>query len=233
MATLQDLLGRQIVWRGGAPGAGRVPAVPTEFEMLDRELPGGGWPVGALTEILYASEGTGELQCVMPALAALTRQGRRVAWVAPPHRPYAPGLLESGVRVECLTLVRVKQRQDALWATEQVLRAGACHALLAWLPAANYAELRRLAVAAESSPGFVVLFRSPRVLHESSPSRVRLVLESCEGRLVARILKRRGAPSAAPLGIPVGRPLRALDRISFPVAGARSAAARARLETVA
>ena len=233
MATLQEILGRQIVWRGGAPAAARAQAVPTGFETLDRELPGGGWPVGALTEILTEREGVGELQCVMPALAALTANGRRAAWLAPPHRPYAPGLSNGGVQLENLMLVCVTSRRDTLWAAEQVLRAGACHALLAWLPAASYAELRRLAVAAESSPGFAVLFRSPRVAPESSPSRVRLALESRDGRLVAHILKRRGAPSLAPLGIPVGRPLRALDRVSSSFPGARSPAARPRLEIVA
>ena len=32
------------------------------FAALDRELPGGGWPCGALTELLGGLEGIGELQ---------------------------------------------------------------------------------------------------------------------------------------------------------------------------
>jgi len=225
VATLQDILRRQPVWRGGAAAAPAAPAVPSGFAALDRELPGGGWPAGALTEILAAREGMGELQLVLPALAALTSQGKRVAWLAPPHLPYAPALAAAGVRLEFLTVVRAPGRRDALWAAEQVLRAGACHALLAWLPRARYADLRRLAVAAGTSPGFALLFRPPGTARESSPAVLRLALEWCDGRLAARILKRRGAPLAAPLCI--RRPLDALGGTSLSANPLPGALARA------
>lgn len=233
MATLQEILRQQPVWRGSAPSAAAARTVPTGFAALDRELPGGGWPAGALTEILAAREGLGELRLVLPALAALSSSGKRIAWLAPPHLPYAPALAAAGVRLEHLVVVRAPGRRDALWAAEQVLRAGACHALLAWLPSVRYAELRRLAVAAEASPGFTVLFRPPQAACENSPCCLRLVLQSNAGRLVARILKRRGAPLAAPLCIPIGTPVRALDRTPSPALAARSPAARLRPEPVA
>jgi hypothetical protein len=43
----------------------------TGYPKLDRQLPGGGWPRQALTEILLEHYGTGELQLLMPALARL------------------------------------------------------------------------------------------------------------------------------------------------------------------
>ena len=227
MATLQDILRQQPVWRGGALAAPAAPAVPTGFAALDRELPGGGWPAGALTEVLAAREGMGELQFVLPALAALTAEGKQVAWLAPPHLPYAPALAAAGVQLEFLTVVRAPGRRDTLWAAEQVLRAGACHALLAWLPRARYADLRRLAVAAGASPGFALLFRPPEAARESSPAVLRLALEWRDGRLAARILKRRGAPLAAPLRIPVRRPIHVLGRTSLAPAPVPGALARA------
>jgi len=230
VASLQEILDRQPVWRGGASAGAATPAVPSGFAALDRELPGGGWPAGALTEILAAREGLGELQLVVPALAALSAQEQRIAWLAPPHLPYAPALAAAGVRLEFLTVIRPRGRRDALWAAEQVLRAGACHALLAWLPSARYVDLRRLAVAAAASPGFAVLFRPMAAARESSPAVLRLALESSDGRLAARILKRRGLPLAAPLRIPVRRPVHAVGGASLsrsPVAGdlARACAA--------
>src|SRR6185295_12558592 len=77
MTSLQNLLQRQAVWRGGAVEAA-APAIPTGFAALDAELPGGGWPAGGLVEVFGLSEGFGELQLVLPALAALTARGRRV-----------------------------------------------------------------------------------------------------------------------------------------------------------
>jgi len=230
VTSLQDILRRPSVWRGGALAAAAAPAVPSGFAALDVELPGGGWPAGALTEIFAAREGMGELQLVLPALAALSAQERRIAWLAPPHLPYAPALAAAGVRLEYLTVVRAPGRRDALWAAEQVLRAGACHALLAWLPRARYVDLRRLAVAAAASPGPAFLFRPPAAAREPSPAVLRLALEWSEGCLAARILKRRGMPLAAPLRIEVRRPVHALggaalSQPSIPGAIARACAA--------
>jgi hypothetical protein len=232
MASLQDILQRQTVWRGGAPAAaGQV--VSTGYQALDRALPGGGWPAGALTEILWERQGFGELQLVLPAFAALTRQRKRVAWLAPPHLPYAPALAAAGVDLEYMTVVRAPGRRDALWAAEQVLRAGACHALLGWLPDARYTELRRLAVAIEDSPAIATLFRSPQAAAEPSPACLRLLLEAREGGLVAHILKRRGAPASMPVDIPARRPVHAVGGARLPAAADRIAAARPRLVPVA
>lgn len=235
MTSLTDLIQRSSVWRGGAPAAAAVPpAAPTGFAALDTALPGGGWPTG-LVEVLCRSQGVGELQIVLPALAALTAAGRRIAWLAPPHLPYAPALHAAGVRLECLTVVRAPGRRDALWAAEQALRAGAFHALLLWLPRAAYPELRRLAVAAQASPGFAVAFRPPEAACEASPAVLRLALEpeapEPSGQLAVRVLKRRGHPLAAPLllprPIPIERPARALDCAPLPAAAAPGARARA------
>lgn len=228
MATLADLLQRQAVWRGGAaPATLAEPAVPTGYAGLDAELPGGGWPAGGLVEVLCRSEGIGELQIVLPALAALTAAGHRVAWLAPPHLPYAPALRAAGVRLEQLTVIRAPGRRDALWAAEQALRARSFHALLLWLPRASYAELRRLAVAAQAGPGFALAFRPPQAACESSPAVLRLALGAGEGQLAVHILKRRGLPLAAPLPIPIERPVRALGRAPFSAAPAPGAVARA------
>ncbi len=224
--ALDAVLLHHPVWRGGALAQAAPQVVPTGFDLLDRELPGGGWPAGALTEILCADEGIGELQLVLPALAALSRAGSRVAWLAPPHLPYAPALAAAGVRLEFLTVIRAPGRRDTLWGAEQVLRAGACRALLAWLPRANYAELKRLAVAAEAGRVFTALFRPPQAASESSPAPLRLRLEPDGERLAVRILKRRGALLAVPLRIPIQRPVHAVGGALLSTSRTRSPAAR-------
>ena len=245
MVILADILQRQAVWRGGVPAAPAEAAVPTGYGGLDAQLPGGGWPVGGLAEVLCHTEGIGELQIVLPALAALTAAGHRVAWLAPPHLPYAPALRAAGVRLDRLTVIRAPGRRDALWAAEQALRARSFHALLLWLPRAGYAELRRLAVAAQAGPCFVLAFRPPEAACESSPAVLRLALEAGEGKLgtgeprfprypflAVQILKRRGLPLAAPFPISIERPAferptRALGRAPFSAAPAPGAVARA------
>ncbi|HEX9396145.1 MAG TPA: translesion DNA synthesis-associated protein ImuA [Burkholderiales bacterium] len=230
MAALADLLRRYPGWRGAACFE-QAPAVPSGFPALDRELPGGGWPSGGLTELLGEREGIGELQLVLPALAALTARGRRVAWLAPPHLPYAPALAAAGIDLVHLAVVRAPGRRDALWAAEQVLRAGSCHALLAWLPEARYPELRRLAVAAGAGGACALLFRPRAAAAEPTPAHLRLALEpGPDGQTLAvRILKRRGLPAPAPILLPVRNVFHALGRASFPPPAARDAGTGRRL----
>src|SRR3954466_4173164 len=110
MAALEDILRSQPVWRGGAL-AGGVAAQPSGFQELDEALPGGGWPRQGLTEILYDRPGIGELTLIAPALAELTRAGRRAVLVAPPHVPYAPALAAAGVDLVNLLVVTADRRE--------------------------------------------------------------------------------------------------------------------------
>jgi hypothetical protein len=224
MAALEEILQQHPVWLGRAPQLA-APAIPTGYQVLDSELPGGGWPTGALTEILSSQEGIGELALLLPALAALTWAGKRVVWLAPPHLPYAPALAAAGINLAQLAVVRAPGRRDALWAAEQALRSGSCHALLGWLRRSSYDDLRRLAVAAEGSSAFVALFRPREAAGESSPACLRLALEpdgdAPESNMLSiHILKRRGMPASAPLRLAVKRPVHALARtpLSLPAA---------------
>ena len=160
---------------------------------------------------------------MLPALAALSWAGKRVVWLAPPHLPYAPALAAAGVDLAQLAVVRAPGRRDALWAAEQVLRAGSCHALLGWFRRASYDELRRLAVAAEGKPrpGSRCSARAkPRA--ESSPACLRLALEP-DGDALAVRTSSSAAARRPPrrCASPLKRPFHALGRtpLSRPAAG--------------
>jgi hypothetical protein len=228
MAAPDTLLQQHGIWKGGRP-AGFSRTIPTGYAELASELPGGGWPAGALTELLGLQEGIGELQLVLPALAKLTAAGKRVAWLAPPHVPYAPALAAAGLDLVHLVVIRAPGRRDALWAAEQVLRAGPCHALLAWFRHARYDELRRLSVASEASGAFVALFRPADAAKEPSPAALRIFLEGTREGLKLQIVKRRGRPAEAPIHLPVPRPVHALGRPAIPPAPVRDARAPRRL----
>jgi hypothetical protein len=121
--SLEDLLQRADLWRGGA--APPVAGLPTGFAELDAQFPGAGWPAGALTEILTDRSGIGELQLLMPALARLTWEDRWLAFIAPPYIPYAPALRRAGVNLAHVLVVHPRESNDALWATGH-LRRGTC-----------------------------------------------------------------------------------------------------------
>lgn len=225
--SLDQLLALPGIWRGAALAATTLPGVPTGFAKLDRELPGAGWPVGALTEVLSDHVGIGELTLLMPALAALTRAGRWVALVAPPHLPYAPALAQAGVALERVLVVR-PGAADIGWALEQTLRAGACAAVLGWPALAGthqpnsalkYPQLRRLQLVAERSVAMAFLFRSQAAGREASPAALRLELApTMAGGLLVDIIKRRGLAAGAPIMLDVHRQK---DRRRFTALAAR------------
>lgn len=200
------LLAHPALWRGSELARVAVPSLPTGFTALDAELPGGGWPTASLTEILPAHEGIGELRLLGPALAGLSAAGKRLAWIAPPHRPYAPALAAAGIDLARLVIVRVRTAQETLWAAEQALASRACGAVLAWPGAVRYSELRRLQLAAEASRALAVLFRPQKAGGESSPAVLRVALDTAGGGLAVHILKRRGAPLDRPVLLPADRP---------------------------
>lgn len=204
---LAALLGSGKLWRGQQ--AAQVRARPTGHARLDAWLPGGGWPQAALSEVLHAEPGTGELGLALPLIAQLTQRGQHVAFVNPPLVPYAPGLLQRGVALDHVLVVQprsaagkgaVDQHSESLWASEQLLRSGTA-AVLVWADAASAQSLRRLQLAAEESGGQALLFRSLKRASEFSPAALRLAvrregsLAGGSGQAQVQVLKARGGSS--------------------------------------
>jgi cell division inhibitor SulA/protein ImuA len=197
--ALERLLAHPGIFRAAQGGRVSGDSLPSGFAVLDAELPRGGWPVGALTEILPARAGVGELRLLMPALSRLSHSGRGLVWVAPPHVPYAPALLAHRVDLAHLLIVHPSDIKDLLWAMEQSLRSGACGAVLAWVRAADDKTLRRLQLAAEAGAGWAVLFRPPQAVDQATPAALRLSLAPAPGGLAVHILKRRGGWATGPV----------------------------------
>jgi cell division inhibitor SulA/protein ImuA len=167
------------VWLGNRPAA--VPAHGTGFTALDRQLPGGGWPVGALTELYPSAQGIGEFTLLLPAIARLTQAGRRVALIAPPYIPYSQALDWHGVRLDQLVLLQPERASDALWAMEQTLSSGTVALAIAWPRRPGERELRRLQLAAETGEACAPLYRPAREAEHASPAALRLKLAASAG----------------------------------------------------
>lgn len=191
--SLEGLIGSRQLWRG--QNAQIAPsAQPTGHAALDAALPTGGWPEAALTELLLAQAGVGELQLMWPALARLSRaaaghEAGMIVLVDPPLLPYAPAWRDAGVALSRLQVVRASGR-DALWAAEQCLRSGACAAVLCWPQRADDRALRRLQVAAESGQCLGFALREMRAALNPSPAALRIAIDAAPRQL--RVLKCRG-----------------------------------------
>lgn len=223
-ASLSQVMQRADIWRGD--NAPAVSGTSSGFVELDALLPGGGFPVGALTEIEVPRAGIGELRLVLPAVARFTRE-RWLAFIAPPYVPYAPALARAGIDLSHVLVVHPRSQSDALWSIEQALRAGTCGAVLGWLDQTDFKWARRLQLAAEAGNALGILFTQSASL--VSPAALRLRLDARPDGLAVHVMKRRGGWPAGPVNLDwstlrQGRRLRevpdalAMSRFSVPAA---------------
>lgn len=144
---------------------------------------------------------------LLPALAAHWQaRGETVVLVRPPHEPFMPALSAAGLPARAVLWVRAETAAAALWAAEQSLRCADVGSVMAWLPGARAAELRRLQGAAARRAGSLLFVLRPEgAAASASPARVRVTVRAAEARegaapcLQVSILKRRGPPLATPL----------------------------------
>ena len=201
VVALDTLFNAGRVWKG-RPSAPVASPQPTGHAALDAALPSGGWPEAALTEILIAAQGVGELQLVWPTLARLSVAGERIVLVAPPYVPYPQAWQNAGVDVRQLSVIQASER-DALWAAEQCLRSGSCGAVLCWPQQADDRALRRLQVAAETGQTLAFAYRSLAEAINPSPASLRIAVDAHPAQL--RVLKCRGGlAQAAPIAFAAG-----------------------------
>jgi len=216
---------RADVWHAHALAGAPERVQATGNAALDAQLPGGGWPVGAMTELLQPTHVHSEWRLLLPALGACGHGP--VVLVGAPHLPFAPALAAQGLHSQRLISVgmgtgiatgtggSVRAAPDRLWATEQALRCAAVDAVLLWLPpgAVRTDQLRRLQMAAASHHKLLFVMRDAQARSDASPAVLRLEVfpanhtQSAEApdvgvgsdALQVHLLKRRGPPQDQPL----------------------------------
>ncbi|MGA8705765.1 MAG: translesion DNA synthesis-associated protein ImuA [Steroidobacteraceae bacterium] len=185
-------------WRRG------LAAAPSGFTELDASLPGG-WPMGVVCELMPAVPGIGELGLLLPALSQLAQAGRHIAWIAPPHHPYAPALAQHGIPLGRVLVVQTQGVQESLWAAEQALRCPAVGAVLSWPAVITDKNVRRLQLAAEAGSSLGILYRPAEAAREPSPAAIRLRLQPTPDglSLAVEVQKCRGGRAGASLRLPL------------------------------
>jgi len=189
------------VWRGCELAQAQESTLPSGHAALDAQLPGGGWPLGSLVEVLQQEQQQHVWQLVGPALAqAMQVQGEPAVLVNAPYQPFGPSLRALGIVPERLLCVHAEKPAARLWAAEQSLHCADVCAVLAWLPQARSEDLRRLHLSAQVTEKLLVVFRPVLARNQSSPARVRLLVQGAE-QMEVRIVKRRGPPLLQPLSL--------------------------------
>jgi protein ImuA len=178
------------LWRASQLGSAHGRTVSSGHATLDAELPGRGWPAGALTEVIVPQPGCGELRLLKPALEAVAP--RPVFLLQPPHRLQPAAFTWWGVAAENVRVLRAPSTADSLWAAEQILRAGTAGTLLFWQQQVRPEALRRLHLVAQRSDTLLFLFRPTAAASSTSPAPLRVSLAPARDGLNLSFIKRRG-----------------------------------------
>ncbi|MBY4672284.1 translesion DNA synthesis-associated protein ImuA [Burkholderia multivorans] len=189
------------LWRASQLARSSSRGVDTGHAELTAELPGGGWPAGALVELLTQQAGIGELRLLAPVLARSS--GRPIMLIQPPHGLQPLALSYWGVDPSSFVLLPAPRTADALWAAEQALRAGTCAAVLLWQSNVRADALRRLNLAAQSGSALFFLFRPAAAARDASPAPLRLALAPKRDGIEITFVKRRGPARDTPLFVPL------------------------------
>jgi protein ImuA len=121
---------RPDIWRADALGTAPVRVCATGHAALDAVLPGGGWPLGALVEVLQRAPTQALWRLLAPALSALDGA---VVLVGAPLPPFAPALEAQGIAAQRLLWVRARTPVERAWAARQALGCAEVGAVLLWL----------------------------------------------------------------------------------------------------
>lgn len=179
------------IWRANELAIARGTTHPTGHEALDKELPGGGWPRSALTELLVQQHGIGEMQLVKPILAALS-QKQRVALIQLPFLPHSMACRGWGINIDHIMWIKPKSSADALWAAEQILKSGSFGAVVLWQTQVRAESLRRLNLAAQGAKTWLWMVRPLPAAQDPSPSILRISLRPAIAGVTLNIVKRKG-----------------------------------------
>ncbi len=225
---IHSLLQKTGMWRASSLDCDYRQGIATGFHQLDEKLAGHGWPSDAITEFLLPRSGIGELRLVMPALAHLSRsESRWQVWVSPPHIPYAPALVQAGVRLDRQLIIQPQSEEDRLWVLSKALESGACSLVMAWPDRMRPEQIRRLQVACRDGQCAGILFRADQYTQTHSPAELRIRLltdidrhdigsrskprpdsthdnKHSNNRIGLQILKRRGGWAPSPFEVRLG-----------------------------
>jgi len=191
---LENLLREQpLLWKASEQHveyqAAELTGLDTGFTELNQLLRSGGWPRSSLIEIQVDEWGQGELQILLPMMAALSQQKKQLAWIAPPYTPYAPALHAAGVDLDYLLIIEQSDAADIAWAAEKCLRHAAAALVIFCLPLADARHIRRLQVAADTGGNIGVLLHCGPV--RQTPVPLRLKTHYVEQGLCVEVLKSR------------------------------------------
>ena len=194
----RELIQQPHIWRAKDLAHAQPVCLPSGYGQLDQTL-GGGWPAAGMVEISYVQQGIGELSLLLPLLGQQTKQAKHSAtdmplqvWVNPPQGLQAQALVQAGINLHNLLIVRCQNPQQALWAAEQSLQCPNCQHVVLWGRNMRSSEARRLQCAAKDNDSLLFWLREQSQPKDALPISARLSIQASQHGLQLQVIKLQG-----------------------------------------
>ncbi|MBD1557895.1 translesion DNA synthesis-associated protein ImuA [Vibrio sp. S9_S30] len=184
---IKALKQKNLLWNG-TKTLHQANVVPSGYTELDNKL-GGGFPNKGVIEI-NTFTGIGELRLLDAFLSNITDDRLRV-FIHPPGKICGEFFVTQGYKLDKIIVVSPKNGKEALWATEQSLKSGACSHVLLWCDTLEIHQVKRLQMASETGHCSLVIFK-PQKQTFPLPVSLSLNLEAHSTGLKITINKRKG-----------------------------------------
>jgi len=162
---------------------------PSGYSAFDDKLQGG-LPNRGVVEI-SSPTGIGELRLLLPNIMRQAQE-RLTVFIHPPAFINAEHLHSQGFNLNKVLIVFPNSAKEALWATEQCLKSGACSAVLFWCQSLEVHQVRRFQVAAENGNCVNFLLKGEQANALSIPVPLSIQLSPHFCGIDVSIPKRRG-----------------------------------------
>ncbi len=184
---LQQLQNKQWLWQGGQTQAPFAQLCASGWPALDLWL-GGGWPQQG-TVLMHSATGVGELQLLGRLLAP---GARLLVCINPPAQLGAEAWQSQPLSQ--LWQLQAGKSADALWAAEQCLHSGSCHAVLLWQQQLELRQHKRLQLAAQQGQSLLLVVQVPQQGQSplALPWDLSLQLQADADALQLQMLRRKG-----------------------------------------
>ncbi len=188
---LEQIMLRGDTWRGELPATVSVSGVDTGFSILNQALATKGWPSKGLIEVCQLGFSHQEWHLFTPTLR--DTEGL-IVLVNPPMLPFAHALINAGIDIDRLRIVRSSRAEDFVSSIVELCRTPVCAALLAWQQdlRLTYTDLRKCLLAANEGTGLYTVFRPATAQQQSSPASLRLLVGIQADAIAVTIFKQRG-----------------------------------------
>lgn len=202
---LHKLQNKQWIWSATSAKQQEQQQKPisTGFANFDEAL-NAGFPRAGMIHV-QSKLGCGEFRLLLQIIQQQDSEQTHRFWVivSPPGDVNAEFLLNHNVDLSRLLIIHKTSSEEALWATEQCVKSGACAGVFIWHKSLTQLQVRKLEIAAQQGKSYCIWFDNSKRKRVNLPLNLSLTLQRDGEDIELNINKQKHGWAQAPVKLPL------------------------------